>query len=152
MRFPGSFISSRIAGGVVLAALGGCLLSGPAVGQERPARAGPPDSIRVHGIVVDRSTGRQLPAVEVRFTSLDLLHPATWRGLTEASGRFRTVNLPGGLYRVTLDALGFTSLQGDPAHRGFGDGPPHRAGTRCPGAGTRGGDHPSAYPARAVGL
>lgn len=110
MRVPGSCESSRIAGRVVLAALGASVVSGPVVGQERPAQVVPPDSIRVHGMVVDRSTGQELPAVEVRFTSLDLLHPATWRGRTESSGRFRTVNLPQGLYQVTLDALGFTSL------------------------------------------
>jgi hypothetical protein len=94
-------------------AVAGLLLTMPA-----GAGAQQGDSVRVSGHVVDRSTGRSLPFVSVRFVVPGPTEREAWRGATDASGLFRSSQLPGGVYEVRAEALGFEDVAASVVLRG----------------------------------
>lgn len=78
-----------------------------------PIAAASPDTVRVSGTVADRATGRPLPSVSVRLTPLDLHRSPGWDGTSSPSGRFQSPFLLSGMYRLQVEALGFTPVSRD---------------------------------------
>jgi hypothetical protein len=62
----------------------------------------------VAGVVKDKA-GAVLPGVTVRVTSTELIERVRTT-VTDASGQYRVVNLPAGLYTVTFSLAGFSPV------------------------------------------
>src|ERR1700712_4304844 len=77
-----------------------CLVGWPAVARAQSAIAG----------VVKDTSGAVLPGVTVEAAS-DVLIEKTRVGITDATGRYRIVSLPPGVYAVTFTLTGFRTVK-----------------------------------------
>lgn len=92
--------------GAILALFAVSLAPGLAA-QERPDDA--PEGIRITGTVMDLSTGVIIPAASLQLVPIDQADPSH-QALSDEAGRFELRDVPAGMFRLDLQALGYHEM------------------------------------------
>jgi len=101
-----SFLTRRVIPLVLL----GLSLSRVGHAQQGATEPDPNETIRLVGEVVDRRTGRALPAAEIELFTFPVRTEPIWSGQSDGQGRFQTGTVPIGAYQVDVEALSFSPL------------------------------------------